>query len=156
MKFIVMAKAYSVTTFKISLIYAFIGFPWSVVPIKYLKHLPPLSKLRCRKPCRRLMWWQRKTCIIFFDEKYSSQQKKSLIKIYHTKSKKKIVVTPVFTQLIYKPHLRAWELCKYNYNCQAKGESKSQGSHLYPNPRTNRLKERNGSFKNQLYIKLEW
>ena len=30
------------------------------------------------------------------------------------------------------------ELCKYGYDCQVKGESESRGSHLNPNPRTNK------------------
>ena len=30
------------------------------------------------------------------------------------------------------------EPCKYGYNCQAKKESESRGSHLNPNPRTNK------------------
>ena len=30
------------------------------------------------------------------------------------------------------------ELCKYGYDCQAKGENESRGSHLSPNPRTNK------------------
>ena len=30
------------------------------------------------------------------------------------------------------------ELCKYGYDRQAKGESESRGSHLNPNPRTNK------------------
>ena len=30
------------------------------------------------------------------------------------------------------------ELCKYSYDCQAKGESGSHGSHLNPNARTNK------------------
>ena len=34
------------------------------------------------------------------------------------------------------------ELCKYGYNYQAKGESEPRGSHLNPNPRTNKQTNR--------------
>ena len=34
------------------------------------------------------------------------------------------------------------ELCKYSYDHQAKGESESRGSHLNPNPRTNKANDK--------------
>ena len=38
----------------------------------------------------------------------------------------------------YRGSAQPGELCKYDYNRQAKGESEYHGSHLNPNPRTNK------------------
>ena len=44
------------------------------------------------------------------------------------------------------------ELCRYGYNRQAKGESESRGSHLNPNPRTNKATRKIGTEKLTLLI----